>query len=712
MKVYQLIYTATRYSLSDPLLNLENRPGYKVFSCTQGLTKEEIDEIVCFCSYKRPDSDDTEYSREYADPEVPESFPKIFRTFMLSTGKYAAVQVAFSGVDMDGKDGNFFAHAFVFDETYEGFMPELYYGSEDFRTHLTEEETNISLVRYLPALSDVKEQENLLQWLDLFAKEHRIQMSALIDAAVEIFSDKSEKTHLCVSAQTGEESDYYILALKRLLPKALARKSGISTNNTYLPSDKQNKILLNATVSGENNITDELIEERSHCIYIDFSSEQQTGNIYERLFEVSADALFEQYERFGIDTVEKFSAWLMAYNRVNQKGISKRLQKVLQTDPEMFKNRCLEIYSELDRSDMTAVKFEVLNVMYDNIEIFTDISDELTKKYIMAGFAGIVNGEPVNMEGIFSNFSDNEDILAQQSEFVYESLDDIMEIISSAEIDETQAMLLLRMFAIIKQAKKIQSWKEFFKDKLEYMQTFVAMSATVIINDTNPVTFIAPIIWTNAELSEVIAYFDSSTDDVEIKKGCRKYILSNIREDWSLYGIEISKEEKSREDRENDIKMVRKMLSSVGYVPFYRGKYQDLKFDVLNDMATNDNPLLITRLLNAFYNWQITELEPEAKQYAQEMKAIILEMREKENSCYKFIFPKFALEMLSLAGIYHEMVINCETMQDTFWNWFLIGANKNINDETVFDNYSKVFEANKRALRNLAIYLRLEKVFK
>ena len=707
MKVYQLIYTSVRYSLSDSSLNLENSSGYRVFSCSQGLTKQEIDEIVCFSGYKKPDECEIVYSDEYADSKIPEAFPKTFRTFSLSTGKYVALQSVFSGFDVDGKDGNFFAHAFVFDETDEGFMPEDYYGSEDFKTFLTSEQTSLSLVRYLPKLSDVKEQENLGEWLDLFAKEHKVQISYLIDMAVKVLLKEEGKTHLCISTSNKEESDYYLLALKRLLPYEVSVMSGISTNNTYLPSDKQDKILFNATVSGFNNITDELIEDRKHCIYIDFDEALENENVYERLFEMTGDDLKEQYRMLGIDTPEKFNAWLMAYNRVAKQGIGKRLLQVKETDIEMFKNRLTEIYNEIDTPDMKDVKFEILSLMYDNLTYFPDLSVDLTRKYIMSGFTGIINGEPVNMESIFKTSDENDN----RSELVYSSLDDIMELLFDVNIEEPQAMLLLRMFSIIKQETGISTWKEFFKNNHKFLEIFVDLCAKVIINDTAPVTFIAPIIWTNSELSEVIAYFDSSTDDEGIKKACRKFILGNIRESWEEYGITITRQEKSREDREKDILLVRKMLSSVGYVPFQRGKYQDLKFDVANDIETNDNPLLITRLLNAYYNWQMTELEPEAKQYAQEMRAIILEMREKESSCYKFIFPKLALEMLSVSGIFHEYVINTETMQDTFWNWFLIGAGKNEDDEFVFSNYERVFDKNQNDLKHLAVYKRLSKIF-
>lgn len=708
MEIYQLIYTSVRYSLSDSTLNLENKSGYRVYSCSQGLTKEEIEEIVCFCGYKKPENASVEYSKEYANPDIPEKFPKTFRTLKLTSGKYAAIQTVFSGYDEEGSNTNFFAHAFIFDDTDADFYPEEYYGSEDFRTYLTEEEKNLSLVRYLPKLTEVKKQENLSQWIDLFAKEHKVQMSALIDAAVEILTGATSKTHICISAKTSEESDYYLLTLKRLLPYALSESSGISTNNTYLPSEKQKFILFNATTAGFNNITPELIEQRKHCIYMDFESEEYSG-VYERLFEIDFENLKKEYERLKIDNPKKFNAWLLAYNRVNENGISKRLNTVKNIDIQMFQERCTEIYSRLDASDMRAVKFEILSTMNDNLELFPELSDKILRDYLLTGFLGIANGEQVSMEEIFKNHPDAE--LKGNAEKAHSNLNEIMKILSAAEITEQQATLALRMFAIIKQAAQIPDWKSFFCNNHEYMEIFVDFAAKVIINDTSPVTFIAPIIWTTAELAEVVAYFDSSTEDEEIKKGCRKFILNNIREAWSDYGITITRHEKNREEREKDIMLVRKMLTFVGYVPFQNRKYLDLKYDVTNDMEKNDNPILITRLLYAYYNWQMIDLDSEAMQYATEMRDLILEIREKEISCYKFIFPKLALELLSASGLYHEIIINCDTMTDTFWNWFLIGANKNIKNECIFANYEHVFRKNEKALSRLAIYKRLKKIF-
>lgn len=95
MKVYQLIYTSVRHSLSDSTLGLANQPGLRVYSCSQGITENNIAEIVKFASYRLPKNDKTVYSEVTGDPQVPEMFPKCFRTLRLSDGRYAAIQTVF-----------------------------------------------------------------------------------------------------------------------------------------------------------------------------------------------------------------------------------------------------------------------------------------------------------------------------------------------------------------------------------------------------------------------------------------------------------------------------------------------------------------------------------------------------------------------------------------------------------------------------------------
>lgn len=109
MKVYQLIYTSVQHSLSDPELGLVNQSGLRVFSCTQGLTKQNIDETIRFATYRLPKNNEIKYTQTPCDPTVPELFPKIFRTFRLSDGRYVAMQISYAGYDFDGQPGNVFA---------------------------------------------------------------------------------------------------------------------------------------------------------------------------------------------------------------------------------------------------------------------------------------------------------------------------------------------------------------------------------------------------------------------------------------------------------------------------------------------------------------------------------------------------------------------------------------------------------------------------
>ncbi len=48
------------------------------------------------------------------------------------------MQISYAGYDFDGQPGNVFAHAFIFDDVDENFLPERYIGHKRYRTHLTE----------------------------------------------------------------------------------------------------------------------------------------------------------------------------------------------------------------------------------------------------------------------------------------------------------------------------------------------------------------------------------------------------------------------------------------------------------------------------------------------------------------------------------------------------------------------------------------------
>ena len=150
MEVYQVIYTSCENSLIEPSLGLTQRPGHKIYSCSEGLSRENLDEIIRFSSYRLPKNNTKEYSDVVGDPNVSDGFYKVFRTIRLSDQKIAVIQSVFAGVDYQGYEGNFFAHAFVFDEYDADFIPERFYGSKSFRKYLTTEEAECEKVEFLP----------------------------------------------------------------------------------------------------------------------------------------------------------------------------------------------------------------------------------------------------------------------------------------------------------------------------------------------------------------------------------------------------------------------------------------------------------------------------------------------------------------------------------------------------------------------------------
>ena len=265
MKVYQLIYTCAKHGLSDSELGVKNEPGLGVYSCSQGLSRENINEIKRFCTYHLPDDIDLTLADNAEAENIPDMFPKIFRTFKLSDGKTAVLQSVYAGKDYTGKQGNFLTHVLIADEK-ESIIPERYYKSKTFRKYLTEEELESPLVMYLPVIENADSNRNLTKNVESFINEHKVQMSVLFQKLIGVLTS-NDKTHLMVAAGNADDVDMYLLSLKYILPKNLSTSFGISTYNIYLPSNSQNKILLHGTIKGKNNINDGDEADYPECVY-------------------------------------------------------------------------------------------------------------------------------------------------------------------------------------------------------------------------------------------------------------------------------------------------------------------------------------------------------------------------------------------------------------------------------------------------------------
>lgn len=708
MKVYQLIYTSVQHSLSDPELGLVNQSGLRVFSCTQGMTKQNIDEIIRFATYRIPKNNEIEYSDKPCDPSVPELFPKIFRTFKLSDGRYVAMQISYAGFDFEGQAGNVFAHAFVFDDVDDDFMPERYCSHPLYRTHLREKDLNGQIVHYLKPLDDITPTEGLEDKVVSFIESHQSEMTYILDKAAHLLTSDDVK-NVCIATMDVNLTLRYLLALKWLLPRDAAENLGISSYNVYLPSDKQKKIVFHGTVKGQNNITSQAIETRKNCIYIDIENTKFKKE-KSQLFKFGIRELRDIYARYRFTSMSQLLDWEATYENVTKTGIGGKLIRLKKSAGDhAFKTRVMEIYPAINDLNMKNVKFELSKIMFDNIELFESEKNKVTEIYMGQCLEKLCSGNNVDIGNPFSN----DDSAREQAEVICSNMNVYMNTVRDGfdDITDKNKIMLLSFLGHVKHAAEIDTWKSLF-DNEEDLKLFVLMASQVVITGSGMNAFTPVEGWKNGDLAELIAYFDASTRDVFLKKSCIKYIYNHKNEDWEKYGVSMTKHTKTKGEQEQDIRKIRHMLTKVGYIPYQRGTYASVKSEVTDDIRNNNSPLLISRLLYAVYRWQGTYgNQMEAERNALKVRELLIEMRRTQTSCYNFMIPKLALEILESPGHYHEVMINTETMPPSFWNWFLIGYKKCNRDEDKMLAYTRVYSASKMKMSKVPAKKKMRETF-
>ena len=710
MKAYQMIYTSVRHSLQDPELGLVNQPGQRVYSCSQGLSRENISELMHFSGYRLPKNNSVEYSKEFADPTVAGLFPKTFRTFRLTDGRLAAIQSVYAGCDINGDEGNYFAHALVFDEYGDDFFPEQYCNSELFRTYLTKDELDAPLVKYMPVLENPIKPANLNGEIEEFIKTHKKELTYLINHAVTMLTSENLK-NICICTDDAKLTEQYLVALKWLLPRDVSRNTGISTYNVYIPSDKQDRIVFHGTVKGKNNITDEAIEARDNCIYIDFDSIDFSAVPESSLFRFSPDELRREYEKYNLSSISSYLDWFALTQNIEYGGIGGKLLKFKRSaGDDAFAIRARELFSDIDKDDMQSVRFEISKVMYDNINLFTDEAEKLTEIYVAECVNRLCMGENYDIDSIFSK-----NITDRQVEVMLNKLDGYMDCIyeNLDTMGDRNKLLLLAFIAKLKHCSNFESWASMMNGRKKYITAITELAMNVLITGYGANMFSVPDGWEPSELYELVAYIEASTEDKHLSMGCIKYITEHDDVNWDDYGITIAKRKKLPREKEEDSKTIKRLLTRVGYEPFKRGTYETIKRDIMADVENNASPFLISRLLSTFYMWQgAYGNQRDARRLAEKIRRLILELKEKEPQCYNYMIAKLGIEIIESQGHYHEKIIDTETMPQSFWNWFAIGANRSKRDDKRMLSYIRVYDANKMKLNRYAVKNELRKVFK
>lgn len=711
MKVYQMIYTSVQHCLADPDLGLVNAPGHRVYSCSQGLTRENIAELTRFSSYRLPKNDTTEYSEKFGDPTVAQKFPKTFRTLRLTDGKLAAIQSVYAGYDVNGEPGNFFAHALVFDDYGEDFFPEQYYGSELFRTYLTKEEYENPLVRYMPVIENSIKPSDTENEICGFISEHTKELTYLINHAVTLLTSENLK-NICISTRSAELTEKYLVSLKWLLPRDVSVNTGISTYNVYLPSDKQKKIVFHGTIKGRNNITLEAVDARDNCIYIDFEKMDFSAVASSSLFSFDIKVLREEYARYKISSISAYLDWFALTQNVTYSGIGGKLLKFKRSaGDEAFALRAKELFTAIDDEPMKNVRFEIAKVMYDNIDLFDEEIEKITEIYVANCVEKLCKGENYDIETIFSVTP----VSARQTKVIIKNIGVYMDCIC----DNFDAMggknktLVLEFIAGLKHSGSFESWAAMLSNKKKYISVLTELAMSKVITGYGANMFSVPEGWTSEELYELIGYIESSTEDASLSNGCIKYIVEHDEVDWDKYGITITQRKKLPQEAEADTKTIKRLLTHVGYEPFKRRTFESIKRDVMMDIDENPSPFLISKLLSTFYMWQgAYGNQRDAQRLAMRMKRLILELRDKEPQCYNYMIGKLGIEIIESQGHYHEEIVSTETMPESFWNWFLIGAMRSKRDDKRMLAYMRIYEANKMRFNRLDIKNELRNVFK
>ncbi len=709
MKVYQLIYTNVQHCLSDPELGIINQAGLRVFSCTQGLSKQNIDEIIRFATYRLPKNNEIRYSHEPCDPSVPELFPKIFRTFTLADGRYAAMQVSYAGYDFNGEPGNIFAHAFIFDDVDDDFMPEKYVSHPKYRTHLTEKDLSGQIVHYLKPLDDIEPTEGIEEKVIDFISEHKNELTYILDKAMRLLTSDDLK-NICIATNDSDLTQMYLLALKWLLPRDVAENAGISTYNVYLPSDKQKKIIFHGTVKDKNNITMQAIETRKNCIYIDVENTRFARDTSSMLFRFGVRELREIYAKYKFTSATQLLDWEATWENTTKTGIAGKLVRLKKSlGDEAFRMRVMEIYPAINDLNMVSVRFELSKIMFDNLELFESEKKRVTEIYMGQSLERVCLGENLDITNPFNNG----EFSKEQADAVCANLGHYMEKIrvNFDSITEKNKIMLLTFFGRVKHAAMKETWKELFDNK-EDLKLFVFMASLIVITGSGMNAFTPAERWEIDDMAELVAYFEASTNDEGLKKSCVKYVCNNSDVDWDKYGISITKHAKTKKQQETDIQKIQKMLSKVGYIPYQRGTYASIKAEVNDNIRNNNAPLLICRLLSAVYQWQSSYgNQIEAEKNAKIVHDLLMEMRRTQTSCYNFIIPKLALEIIESPGHYHEVIVNTETMPSSFWNWFLIGYNRCKRDEDKMLSYTRVYMASKARMSRVPAKKKMREVF-
>jgi hypothetical protein len=237
MPMLQLHYTSSRMGESG-------RAGFGIRAHSEGLQEDEKRELVQLGSYRPPLDANPEPSAE----EIRDHFPRAFRFFTLSSGRWAMLLSSYAGRDYSGRWGNYFSHVLVGDEPPLRW-PIDYYDWAHWKTGLAADEDTAELPPPLPPVElGLREAEAFsLARLQAFLGEapgRAEHLTAMLRAVLH----HGETSRPVLIRDTARNGLYWTACIQKAFP--LAHQRGLSFS-TY-QYESRTRALVNAT-SGETD---------------------------------------------------------------------------------------------------------------------------------------------------------------------------------------------------------------------------------------------------------------------------------------------------------------------------------------------------------------------------------------------------------------------------------------------------------------------------
>lgn len=225
--------------------------GFQVRASTPGLRKDEKAEIQAHSGYTLP--------RE-ADPHADlEALPRSFRSYPLSSGRWALTRTVYTGQDYTGRWGNFFSHTLVLDQPPPTWPLDLLFW-EGWVEGLAPEDDTDETPPPLPEAQLVEEEPAYpLEEVASFLEE-RPEARPAMERALRSLCHGSDRP--LVVRDAHQEEREWLAAIHRALPLQIARGLSLSTYQT----DTQHMARLNGTVAGASLALDDT--QRRYQVYV------------------------------------------------------------------------------------------------------------------------------------------------------------------------------------------------------------------------------------------------------------------------------------------------------------------------------------------------------------------------------------------------------------------------------------------------------------